>query len=422
MTTETSSIQPPRGANRVVSLDVLRGLNVFLLLFLAIAAAIKNGPLAAMETPPEWALAFVRQFEHVEWRGFTICDLIMPLFIFTAGASVPFSLARYVGPDGKRRDWALWGRILRRVALLWILGMCVQGNLLGLKFENIKLYSNTLQAIAAGYFIACLTYLFEPARRRFGVFVGLLAFFWVGCAIHRGFRGAGLGFEPGTNLAFDVDAAFLGRFRDGAWVDDSGKVVFEDWYQYTWIWSSLTFGATAISGLFAGDLLRSVRAKIAAVEAEADDETRAKSVRRIELKTFATLLGAGILAVVAAFAWDAIPKGSAGYCPIVKKIWTPSMVLLSSGWSTILLAFCYLLYDVWKKNWLKTFLLVLGTNALAAYMLSHLLHFDQIVGWVLYGLEQWLGAWQGVILQVAGFALLWFLLWTMWRNQKFWRV
>ena len=43
----------------------------------------------------------------------------------------------------------------------------------------------------------------------------------------------------------------LGRFRDTAQVID-GKVVVADWYHYTWILSSLNFGVTVLTGLFAG--------------------------------------------------------------------------------------------------------------------------------------------------------------------------
>jgi len=42
-------------------------------------------------------------------------------------------------------------KALRRVTVLWVLGMMVQGNLLKFKWEELRFFSNTLQAIAIGY-------------------------------------------------------------------------------------------------------------------------------------------------------------------------------------------------------------------------------------------------------------------------------
>ena len=39
--------------------------------------------------------------------------------------------------------------------------MVIQGNLLGLDFNHIYIYTNTLQAIAAGYLIASLEFLLK---------------------------------------------------------------------------------------------------------------------------------------------------------------------------------------------------------------------------------------------------------------------
>ena len=98
------------------------------------------------------------------------------------------------------------------------------------------------------------------------------------------------------------------------------------------------------------------------------------------------------------------------------------MVLYSSGISLMLVAAFYLIYDVWRLPLLRTFFFVWGANAIGAYMLSHLLHFDQIVGWVCYGLEQYLGSWYQFTLHSLGVALIWVILWDFWRRGKFLRV
>ena len=37
------------------------------------------------------------QFDHEVWEGFRFWDLVMPLFLFMTGASMPFSLSKYMG-------------------------------------------------------------------------------------------------------------------------------------------------------------------------------------------------------------------------------------------------------------------------------------------------------------------------------------
>ena len=118
--------------SRLASLDILRGFDLFLLVFFQ----------------PVFA-ALVRQlnlpFDHEVWEGFRFWDLVMPLFLFMTGASMPFSLSKYIGTSGSYRP--VYRRILKRVFLLFVFGMIVQGNLLGLDGKHIYLYSNTLQSI-----------------------------------------------------------------------------------------------------------------------------------------------------------------------------------------------------------------------------------------------------------------------------------
>ena len=73
---------------RLESLDILRGADLFFLLF------FQPVFMSFARTLDEPALApLVNQFTHVHWEGFAFWDLIMPLFMFMAGVSMPFSLA-----------------------------------------------------------------------------------------------------------------------------------------------------------------------------------------------------------------------------------------------------------------------------------------------------------------------------------------
>ena len=63
-------------------------------------------------------------------------------------------------------------------------------------------------------------------------------------------------FTPAGNFAEQVDRWVLGRFRDGVFWNEDGTWSFSPYYNYTWIWSSLTFGVTVMLGAFAGKIMK----------------------------------------------------------------------------------------------------------------------------------------------------------------------
>lgn len=108
-----------KNTTRLASLDILRGFDLFLLVFFqpVFAALARQLNLPFLND-------ILYQFDHEVWEGFRFWDLVMPLFLFMTGASMPFSLSKYVGMSGSY--WPVYRRILRRVFLLFIFGMIVQ--------------------------------------------------------------------------------------------------------------------------------------------------------------------------------------------------------------------------------------------------------------------------------------------------------
>ena len=121
---ESTAVAPVK-KTRMLSVDALRGFDMFWIIggkefFLALV-----GLLYFWGEIPEW-LYF--QLDHVKWEGFAAWDLIMPLFLFVSGVTIPFALSL---KEGETRDWKVfYKRLFRRVVLLWIFGMIAQGNLL----------------------------------------------------------------------------------------------------------------------------------------------------------------------------------------------------------------------------------------------------------------------------------------------------
>ena len=69
---------------RLLSLDILRGADMFLLTVV--------GPFVqALDKAFGLPKGVLAQFSHA-WGGFTLWDIIMPLFIFMSGAAVPFAV------------------------------------------------------------------------------------------------------------------------------------------------------------------------------------------------------------------------------------------------------------------------------------------------------------------------------------------
>jgi predicted acyltransferase len=369
----STEAKPP--SNRVMAIDALRGFDMFWIMggremLLGLAVLFTGGV-------PELLHYHV---SHPEWMGFSAWDLIMPLFLFITGASMPYSFSK-IAADGQRDYPRIYLKLARRVALLWLFGMMVQGNLIQsiatMDFSELRLYSNTLQAIASGYLIAALALLHLPRWGQGALCTALLLAYWaLMMAVPVPGHGAGV-LEPGANLALYVDESILGRFRDGT--------------SYTWILSSLAFAGTVLMGVFAGHLLRT-------------DWSRPRKL--------SALIAAGVGCLALGAVWGM-------WFPIIKHIWTSSMVLWAAGLSYLLLAAFYALMDLGGyKRWAYPFMII-GANALLAYMVGEL-----IVGAASGAAESLFG--ESRLIEAAGatagFAAAWAGLYTLYRKRWFLRV
>lgn len=364
---------------RLESLDILRGADLFFLLF------FQPVFMSFARTLDEPALApLVNQFTHVHWEGFAFWDLIMPLFMFMAGVSMPFSLAKFIENGDKQKAWM---RVLKRVLLLWILGAVVQGNLLSLDSNHIYIYSNTLQAIAAGYLITAFFYLCFKYK---GVIIGMVTMFVVYLLPMTLFGD----YTPDGNFAEYVDSTLLGRFRDATYFKD-GEWIHAAHYHYTWIWSSLNFAVTVMLGFVTGDILKRYSNDV-------------KKIVKLLAIIGTSLLIAGLLI--------------SPYVPIIKTIWSSSMTLFTGGICILLtLLFYYIIdYKGWGKalEWLKIY----GTNSIAAYVIGEVVNFRCIAHSLTHGLQQFLGDYYNVWLTFANFLILFLLLRAMYKLKIFIKV
>jgi predicted acyltransferase len=355
---------------RVFAVDALRG---FDMIWIIGGKKIVKGLDSAVDSPfTNWLFS---QLDHAPWYGFTFYDIIMPLFLFLVGIAMVYSTGKRLASGDSRA--LLWKHILIRVVVLWILGMMVQGKLLTYDLEQIRLYSNTLQAIAAGYLIASLFILYLPLLAQIGATAGLMLATW---AVYAVIPGPGGMYEPEGNIALHIDRIVLGGFQDGT--------------TYTWILSSLNFGATTMLGVFTGYLLR----------------TGARPVRMLGF-----LALGGVTLILVSFAW--MP-----WHPMIKHLWTGSFVLYSGGICILLLAAFYLVTDVLGYRAWAAFLVVVGSNAIFAYVSASIFDYRLVAAVFLGGLERYTGDWQPFILALGGFAVLYGVLYTMYRKKIFIKI
>ncbi|MCA9042443.1 MAG: hypothetical protein KDA65_18965, partial [Planctomycetaceae bacterium] len=124
------------------------------------------------------------------------------------------------------------------------------------------------------------------------------------------------------------------------------------------------------------------------------------------------------MALVGAILWGAAKLWDFNF-PINKNLWTSSFVLITVGWSLMLLALFYLIIDVWKVRWWTFFFVVIGSNSLFIYLVGGFIDFEAIVS-ILFRKE---GNWiHPDLVIVAALALKWLLLYYMYRKKIFLRL
>lgn len=373
-----NQIHTPSG--RLTSLDILRGFDIFLLVFFQpVFVSLAH----QLDLP--WLNNIAFQFDHEVWRGFRFWDLVMPLFLFMTGVSMPFSFAKFRDDPNKA---SIYRKIIKRFILLFIFGMIVQGNLLGLNPKHLYLYNNTLQAIATGYFIAAVIQLHCSFRWQLIITALLLLAYWLPMTMLGDFTTTG-------NFAEKVDRLILGQFRDGVRWNANGIWSFSPSYNYTWILSSLTFGVTVMLGTFAGRIMK------------AGSNNRCRVVK--------ILLITGIALVILSLLWSL-------QMPIIKRLWTCSMTLFSGGLCFLLMGIFYYWIDykghTWGLNWLRIY----GMNSITAYILGETINFRGVVASLSYGLEQYMGSYYSVWLSFFNYFIVFLILRAMYKNNIFLKI
>ena len=299
------------GPPRLLSLDVFRGLTIA-------AMIVVNNPGAWGEATQYGAL------RHAPWHGCTPTDLVFPFFLFIVGVAIPYSIGgrAEIGRPVARR-------ILRRAGILFGLGLLLH-SIPRFDFGSIRI-PGVLQRIALVYLVAALLQWKTGWRAQAGAAAGLLLGYWLLLAVVPVPGGKAGVLEKEGCLPAWLDVAHLeGHLHERAF-DPEG------------ILSTLPAIGTALLGVLTGHWLRSEPGGLS------------KSLG---------LLVAGGAAALAGLAWGTV-------FPINKPLWTSSYTLYTGGLAAACLGLLLLAEARSLRVWGKPFV-VLGTNAIAAFVLSGL--------------------------------------------------
>lgn len=417
---QTSADKPVR----LMSLDAYRG---FVMLAMASAGfalpgVAKNAQVISQydQTPYKDAWRWLwttlgYQFDHVPWVGCAFWDLIQPSFMFMVGVAMPFSYARRQSLGNS--NLVNFAHVLSRSMILILLGVFLSS--VGQKQPNFT-FVNVLTQIGLGYAFVYLL-LGRSFAVQMTVAVLVLGAYWWAFYQYplppEGFdyaaikipadwqflTGLGAHWNKNTNFASAMDVKFLNLFPrpEPFRVNDGG-------------YATLNFIPSAITMLFgvmAGKMLHGPR-------------TPKEKAKRLAL---AGLLCLGIGLAVDGNIWPARFNFHWTLCPVVKRIWTPSWTVFSTGWTLWMLAAFYWIIDIkgWK-SWAFPFVVV-GMNSIAVYCMAQLM--KKWIGEVLIMLlgpvgaaKIFTGPFERVSMSIATLFVIWLISWWMYRQKIFVRI
>ena len=380
---------------RLQSLDALRGFDMFWIagggaIFAGLASLTGWGPLV-------W---WNKQMLHVEWHGFAFQDMIFPLFLFIAGISFPFSMAKRI-ENGASLNW-LYKQIFKRGIILVLLGLIYndllsfafiktgsnsETGILSFEFSNMR-FASVLGRIGLAWMFAALIFINTNKRNtRIAWCAGLLIFYWLLLALVPAFDNSGAGrFSMEGNFTSYFDRMFL-----------PGKLYKDIHDPEGWL-GIIPATATALLGMFTGWFLMWRKEGLT------------------ELRRTGYMAIAGIVLIVAGLLWSII-------FPINKNLWTSSFVCFVGGLSLLLFALFYLIIDVWGYRKWSFFFTVIGMNSITIYMAQRMIRFSYTSNFLFKGIIDWFPEpWMPFLSSCAYLAVSWIFLYFLYRQKIFLKV
>ncbi|QEG36299.1 acyltransferase family protein [Bythopirellula goksoeyrii] len=362
---------------RLKSLDALRGFDMFWIMgvdhiFHQLGEATGSSFWHVLD----------HQFQHPDWHGFAVYDLIFPLFLFLAGVAMPYSIGKKL-EAGLARSEVLYG-LVKRGLILVLLGVIYNNGLEVRGLDEIR-FPSVLGRIGLAYMFAGFIYVYTKQRSQVLWCITLLLGYWLLLML-----GSASGYPRGDlteegNIVSYVDRIILpGQLYRGIH-DPEGLL------------ATIPAVSTALMGILAGTFL----------ENTGTDRGKQNAL---------TMAFVGIAFVAVAQLWNLS-------FPINKNLWTSSFAMQCGGLSLMLLAFFYFLIDV--KGWTKWafFFRVIGMNSIFIYMSPCFIDWQytssKLFGWMTDITAE---PYKPVIMTISLVGVQWLFLYFLYRNKVFLRI
>ncbi|PHS15690.1 MAG: DUF5009 domain-containing protein [Kangiella sp.] len=322
---------------RLLSLDALRGFDMIWILG-------AEGIFSALFVITGWPLleVFSNQFLHSKWHGFTFYDLIFPLFIFLSGVTLGLSNTSLY-ELAMSEKLIVYRKAVKRLLILFFLGIIYNhgwGQGVPLELENIR-FASVLFRIGFAWFVCAMIVWHLRLNTQVIIAFCLLVFYWI------------------LQQYIPTPDGHIGQLTMdhswNAWVDQLCLPGISYRNQATdpeGLLSQIPAVVNALCGAFAGRLL--VTNKLT------------------QLGKVSALLLLALCCLFVGYVWS-------NFLPINKTLWTSSFVLVSVGYSYLLLATFYYLFDVCKFEKIGIIFSVIGINSILLYLLSSLFNWRYLL-------------------------------------------
>jgi len=411
-----------KASRRLLSLDALRGFNMLFIIGLATAIVqfcnLHCSDFNAFGEKAAHTATFLRkcwigpspdviiqQMSHVSWNGVRHHDTIFPLFLFLAGVAFPFSLNKQLANGRSYKRICL--KVFVRGMALFIAGV-IYSNTVSFDFDKLR-YMGVLQHIGLAWMLAAFIYM--PLRKRQGVMIGISAVILVGYWLV-------IALVPAPDSA-PKEAFTLSSFQQRVgelFKTQPTKLFDENPLPEIGSENYPKPGTVAFNylpeGNFAGYLDRKLVPGRLYLEPK-DDNFKRSETKRGDYATFRTLrdpeglfstLPAIVTALLGMMFGGVLRREdsatspykklgiliiggavlmSLGYLwqfvfPINKALWNSTFVCFVGGYSALMLALFYWLFDIVKIHWLAFPFAVVGMNSITIYLARRIVDFSNM--------------------------------------------
>lgn len=361
---------------RLLSLDALRGFDMLFIMGLAgwIVAVCDFFPSSGVMS---WLSV---QMKHVKWDGLAHHDTIFPLFLFIAGISFPFSMAKQRSKGATQKQMLF--KVIKRGIVLVLLGLVYNG-IFKLDFANLRCASVLARIGLAWMFSALLFMYFKPkvlAVIAAVILIGYWLLLWL-------IPGGSETYSFDHNLVGMVDRVLL-----------PGKLIYQNHFDPEGLLSTLPAIVTAMLGMFTGQFIRLSDEQIS------------------ENKKVLYMLVAAVVLLIIGYLWSFV-------FPINKMLWSSSFVCVVAAYSLILFAVFYYIIDVKGYRRWTLFFRVVGMNSITIYLAQRIIGFSQISNFFLGGLAgKCPELWANLINTTGYIAVCWLFLYFLYKKNVFLKV